>query len=237
MTVSTVADIFYDLETKELLDQSLEDQSLAIRSLHFSVGVSWCECHKEMIFYRPDALAEHLLAHDRIIGFSIKNFDNRVLAYQPDRSAAAAGADGTGRDNSPRTLPDTPEELLALLDKRSIDLQADLELRLGYKLSLAALAAGTLGREKAGTAPLAVIWYRLAAHLKQQYAYALREAGDGEGASRAQELGAYFQDRLERYCASDAQLVRQLFEYGVANRRVAFLDFEGERRVVKVDWR
>ena len=222
-----MADIFYDLETRELLDLSLEDQTMAIRSLHFSVGVSLCECHKEMVFYRSDALAEHLLAHDRIIGFSIKHFDNTVLAYQPERSA---------RDGA-KTLPEDPDELKALLDARSFDLQLDLEMRLGYRLALQSLAMGTVGREKQGSAPLAVIWYRLAARLKQQYAYSLREANDPEGASRVQELGAYFQNRLERYCAGDAQLARQIYEYGVANRRVAFIDFEGERRVVKVDWR
>ncbi|MGE5139601.1 MAG: hypothetical protein ACM3JD_09080 [Rudaea sp.] len=222
-----MADIFYDLETKELLDTSLEDQTMAVRTLHFSVGVSWCECHKEQVFYRSDALAEMLLLHDRIIGFGIRFFDNAVLAYQPERSAG----------DGPRPLPESPEEFKALLDSRSFDLQLDLEVRLGYKLSLAALAAATLSKEKQGTAPLGVIWYRLAARLKQQYAYALREAGDAEGASRAQELGAYFQDRLERYCASDAQLARQIFEYGVANRRVAFTDFEGERRAIKVDWK
>ncbi len=222
-----MSDIFYDLETKELLDTSMEDQTVAISNLHFSVGVSWCECHKEQIFYRADALTEHLLAHERIIGFSIKNFDNTVLAHAPERSAREAGD---------KTLPDSPEELKALLDSRSFDLQLDLEVRLGYRLALASLAGATLAREKQGTAPLAVIWYRLAARMKQQYSYALREAGDGEGASRVQELGAYFQERLERYCASDVQLARLLFEYGVANRRVAFYDFEGERRVVKVDW-
>ncbi len=223
-----MADIFYDLETKELLDVTLEDQTMAIRSLHFSVGVSWCECHKEQIFYRSDALAELLLAHDRIIGFSIKHFDNAVLAYQPERSA---------RDGANKNLPESPVELEAALNAKSFDIQLDLEIRLGYRLALQALAIGTVGREKQGTAPLAVIWYRLAARLKQQYAYSLREANDPEGASRVQELGAYFQNRLERYCAGDVQLSRQIFEFGVANRRVAFIDFEGERRVVKVDWK
>src|SRR5919202_1526035 len=129
-------DIFYDLETKELLDLSLEDQSMAIRALHFSVGVSWCECHKEQIFYRADALAEHLLAHDRIIGFSIKNFDNAVLAHSPERSARDGGDGPTTRGNREGTLPDSPDELKALLDARSYDLQFDLELRLGYRLAL-----------------------------------------------------------------------------------------------------
>ncbi len=222
-----MSDVFYDLETKELLDTSMEDQTVAIQALHFSVGVSWCDCHKEQVFYRSDALTEHLLAHDRIVGFSILNFDNTVLAHQPERSPQVAE----------RALPDSADELKALLDLRSFDLQFDLERRLGYRLALSALAAATLSKEKQGTAPLAVIWYRLAARLKQQYAYALREAGDGEGASRVQELGAYFQERLERYCASDVQLARLIFEFGIANHRVAFIDFEGERRVVKVDWK
>lgn len=232
-----MADIYYDIETKELLDMSLEDQSMAIQSLHFSVGVAWCECHKEQIFYRADALIEHLLAHDRIIGFSIKNFDNRVLAYSPERSVGEIQDPEPGKNATARAIPDSGDDLRAILDARSFDLQLDLELRLGYRLALSALAAGTLGKEKQGTAPLAVIWYRLAARLKQQYAYALREANDAEGASRAHELGVWFQERLERYCSSDVQLVRQLFEYGTANRRIAFIDFGGERRVIKVDWR
>lgn len=232
-----MADIFYDVETKELLDMSLEDQTMAIQSLHFSVGVAWCECHKELIFYRADALIEHLLAHDRIIGFSIKNFDNAVLAHSPERSAREMQESEPGKSPLTRSIPDSPDEVKALLDARSYDLQLDLELRLGFRLALSALAAGTLAKEKQGTAPLAVIWYRLAARLKQQYAYALREANDAEGASRVHELGVWFQERLEKYCSSDVQLVRQLFEYGSANRRIAFIDFGGERRVVKVDWR
>lgn len=229
-----MSDIFYDLETKELLDPSLDDQATAIRALHFSVGVTWCECHREQIFYRAEALAEHLLSHERIIGFSIKHFDNTVLAYSPERSGREGGESGGTRKMA---LPDSPEELKALLDERSFDLQQDLEARLGYRLSLASLAAGTLRREKQGSAALAVIWYRLAAQLRQKYVYALREANDAEGADRVQELATFFQQRLERYCASDVQIVRQLFEYGVQNRRVAFLDFEGERRLVRVDWR
>lgn len=232
-----MADIYYDLETKELLDISLEDQNMAIQSLHFSVGVAWCECHKEQVFYRADVLAEHLLAHQRIIGFSIKHFDNLVLAHSPERSAREIAEPEGGKVSADKSLPDSPAELKALLDSRSFDLQLDLEMRLGYRLALSALAAGTLGKEKQGTAPLAVIWYRLAARLKQQYSYALREANDPEGASRVLEMGVWFQERLERYCASDVQLVRQLFEYGAVNRRIAFIDFGGERRVLKVDWR
>ena len=237
-----MSDIFYDLETKELLDLTLEDQSSAIRALHFSIGVTWCECHKEQIFYRADAMGDHILLHERMIGFSSRQFDNAVLAY----NYVWTRAETPLVKNEKRTpakkiarveIPAQPEELKRLFDSRTFDLQIDLENRIGYRLALNALAQGTLRREKQGTAALAVIWYRLAAQLKQKYAYALREANDHEGADRAHELGAYYQARLERYCATDVQLVRQVFEYGAQNRRVFFVDFEDERRNIKVDWR
>lgn len=235
-------DIYYDLETKELLDITLEDQSSSIRSLHFSVGVTWCECHKEQIFYRADSMGDHLMAHERMIGFSNRQFDNAVLAYNYFWTRAEIPMPKQERRTGPKKvggleIPATPEEFKHLLDARSLDLQIDLENRVGYRLALNALAQGTLRREKQGTAALAVIWYRLSAQLKQKYAYALREANDHEGADRAQELGAYYQERLERYCAADVQIVHQVFEYGVQNRRVFYLDFEAERRNIKVDWR
>ena len=237
-----MTDIYYDLETKELLDLTAEDPAAAIRALHLSIGVTWCECHKEQIFYRPDTLGDLLLAHDRLLGFSNKMFDNAVIAYN---YFAARAETPPAQTDKPKTASKreqempaaTPEDFKRLLDGRSLDLQVDLEARVGYRLSLNALAQGTLRREKQGTPALGVIWYRLAAQLKQRYAYALREANDHEGADRAQELGAYYQQRLENYCATDVQLVRQIFEYGVKNKRVFFLDFENERRNIKVDWR
>ena len=237
-----MADIFYDLETKELLDLTLEDQASAIRALHFSVGVTWCECHKEQIFYRADAMGDHILLHERMIGFSSRQFDNAVLAYNYVWTRAETPPAKIEKRAAPKKIdkveiPAQPEDLKRVFDARTFDLQIDLENRVGYRLSLNALAQGTLRREKQGTAALAVIWYRLAAQLKQKYAYALREANDHEGADRAHELGAYYQARLERYCATDVQLVRQVFEYGAQNRRVFFVDFEGERRNIKVDWR
>lgn len=242
--IAYVSDIYYDVETRELLDLTLEDQAAAIRALHLAVGVTWCECHKEQIFYRADLLGDALMAHERLVGFSIKPFDNAVVAYNyfaaraellPLKTETRRTASSGKRDAM--SIPETPEDFKRVLDGRSVDLQLDLEARIGYRLALNALAQGTLRREKQGTPALAVIWYRLAAQLKQRYAYALREASDHEGADRAQELGAYYQKRLEQYCGTDVQLVRQLYEYGIKNKRVFFLDVEGERRNVKVDWR
>lgn len=237
-----MTDIYYDLETKELLDLTQEDQASAIRTLHFSVGVTWCECHKEQIFYRADAMGDHILRHERMIGFASRGFDNAVLAYnylwaRSETPLPKEEKRGTPKKIDRVEIPTTPEELKRLFDSRTFDVQIDLENRVGYRLSLNALAQGTLRKEKQGTAALAVIWYRLAAQLKQKYAYALREANDPEGADKAQELGAYYQSRLEKYCATDVQLVRLIFEYGVENRRIFYLDFEDERRNVKVDWR
>jgi hypothetical protein len=134
-------------------------------------------------------------------------------------------------------LPDTPEDLKRLLDAKSFDLLADLEARLGHRVGLAALAEGSLGKQKIATGPQAVVWNRLAATLRDRWPYALTDVGDQEGAQRVNELGRWFQERLEQYCLQDVLLVKKLFEHGIANKRVAFIDFEGERRVVKVQWR
>jgi hypothetical protein len=232
-----MADIFFDLETKELLDQHAPDQDAAIRALHFSVGVSWCECHDEQIFRGTAALAEHLLRHDRIIGFRSLYFDNTVLAWSPERILRESFDPVTGKHIVEKPLPDAPEDLKKTLDLKTFDVSVDLEQRVGHKIALASLAEATLGKAKNATGPQAVVWNRLAAALRDRWPYALMDVGDTEGAQRVNELGRWFQERLEQYCAADVQLLRRLYEYGIANRRVAYIDFEGERRVVKVHWR
>ena len=232
-----MSDIFYDIETKELLDQNATDPDAAIRSLHMSVGATWCECHSERFFHNTGELAEHLLAHERIIGFSIIHFDNAVLAWSVERPVRESFDPITGKHKLEKPLPDAPEDLKKLLDGRSFDLLADLEARLGHRISLAALAEGSLGKQKMATGPQAVVWNRLAAALRDRWPYALTDVADQEGAQRVNELGRWFQERLEQYCMADVYLVKKLLEYGVANKRVAFIDFEGERRTVKVQWR
>lgn len=230
-------DIFYDIETKELLDQSATDPDAAIRALHMSVGAAWCACHEAQFFHSTAALAEHLLAHERILGFSILHFDNAVLAWSPERPMHESFDPVTGKHIIQKPLPDAPEELKKLLDHKSFDLLADLEMRLGHRVSLRALAEGTLGKQKFASGPQAVVWNRISANLRDKLTFALADVGDQEGAARINELGAWFQERLEQYCLQDALLVKKLYEYGVANKRVAYIDFESERRAVKVQWR
>jgi hypothetical protein len=226
-----MTDIFYDLETKELLDPNAPDQEIAIRALTMSVGVTWCECHNAQTFRTTAPLIKHLLAHDRIIGFNIVHFDNAVLAWSPERPVRDP------LDPDSLRVPDSPTELKKLLDQKSFDLLADLEARLGHRVGLAALAEGSLGRQKLATGPQAVVWNRLAVTLRERWPLALTNVGDTEGAERVNELGAWFQERLEKYCLQDVLLVKKIFEYGVVNKRVAYIDFEGERRVVRVQWR
>jgi hypothetical protein len=232
-----MSDIFYDIETKELLDQNATDPDAAIHTLHMSVGATWCECHGERILHNTGELAEHLLIHERIVGFSIIHFDNAVLAWSPERPVRESFDPITGKHKIEKPLPDAPEDLKKLLDGRSFDLLADLEARLGHRISLAALAEGSLGKQKMATGPQAVVWNRLAASLRDRWPYALTDVADQEGAQRVNELGRWFQERLEQYCMADVYLVKKILEYGIANKRVAFIDFEGERRTVKVQWR
>lgn len=232
-----MADIFYDIEAKELLDQNAPDQDVVIRTLHLSVGATWCECHGEQIFHSAATLAKHLLAHERIIGFNIIRFDNTVLAWSPDHLLRQALDPETESPAFRKSLPNEPHILKRLLDAKSFDLLADLEARLGHRVSLAAVAEGTLGKQKLATGPQAVVWNRLATTLRDQWPFALADVGDNEGAQHVAELGTWFQERLEQYCIADALLVKKIFDYGIANKRVAFIDFEGERRQVKVLWR
>ena len=230
-------DIFFDLETKELLDQNAPDVDAAIRALHMSVGMTWCACHDKQIFHSPAALAEHLLAHERLIGFNNVHFDNAVLAWAPERPVHDTFDPVTGKHTLVKPLPDAPAELKKMLDAKSFDVLADLETRLGHRVGLAALAEGTLGKQKSASGPQAVVWNRIAALLRDKLPYALTDVGDQEGAARINELGAWFQERLEQYCYQDVVLLKKVFESGIANKRVAYIDFEGERRVVRVQWR
>jgi hypothetical protein len=226
-----MTDIFYDIETKELIDTNAPDQAAAIRALTMSVGVTWCECHDAQTFHDTARLTKHLLMHDRIIGFNSIHFDNTVLAWSAERPIRDP------RDPDTLRIPDSPDELKKLLDAKSFDLLAYLEARLGHRVGLAALAEGSLGKPKLATGPQAVVWNRLAVTLRDKWPLALTNVGDAEGAERANELGAWFQERLEKYCLQDVLLVKKILEYGIANKRVAYIDFEGERRVVKVQWR
>jgi hypothetical protein len=226
-----MADIFYDVETKELIDTNAPNQDAAIRALTMSVGVSFCECHDARTFRDTALLVKHLLIHDRIIGFNIIHFDNTVLAWSSERPIRDPLDPDTLR------IPDSPQELKKLLDQKSFDLLADLEARLGHRVGLAALAEGSLGKPKLATGPQAVVWNRLAVTLRDKWPLALTNVGDNEGAERVNEMGEWFQERLEKYCLQDVLLTKKILEYGIANKRVAYIDFEGERRVVKVQWR
>lgn len=230
-----MTDIFYDIETKDLLDQNATDELAAIRAQRLTVGAAWCECHGEKIFHRPAPLTDHLLAHDRIIGFNIIRFDNTVLAFAPDN---AGRKPNDGDKSQPKVrVPREPRALKKILDEKSFDIEADLESRVGHRLSLGAVADGTLGKEKNGSGPRAVVWNRIAITLRDQLPFALADVGDNEGAQRLAELGTWFQERLEQYCIADVMLVKKIVEYGIEKRHVAFIDFEGEHRVIKVQWR
>lgn len=228
-----VKDIYYDIETKDLLDQNSPDELAAIRAQRLTVGAAWCECHAEKVFHHPVPLTDHLLAHDRIIGFNILRFDNTVLAFAPDNAGRKPADLGKA---SPK-IPREPRALKKVLDQKSFDLEYDLESRVGHRVSLGSLAEGTLGKEKLGSGPCAVVWNRIAITLRDQLPFALADVGDNEGAQRLAELGAWFQERLEQYCMADVMLVKKIVEYGIEKRQVAFIDFESERRVIKVQWR
>jgi DEAD/DEAH box helicase domain-containing protein len=95
-----------------------------------------------------------------------------------------------------------------LNDLPTLDLLEDLYNKLGFRIGLDALASATLGTNKSADGLLAIQWFR-------------------EGKL----------DQLIAYCCDDVSLTKRLFEFGRDNGYVAFVDRNGQKKNVKVNWR
>ena len=126
-------------------------------------------------------LVKELEKADTVIGFNIVSFDYEVLsAYVPNTHK--------------------------LLDKKSFDILADLESRLGFRVSLENLCSATLGKSKLGKAEDAIKWFR-------------------QGQI----------DKIVRYCRGDVELTRAIYRYGQKNRHICYPQF-GQPVKLHVDW-
>lgn len=88
----------------------------------------------------------------------------------------------------------------------TLDLLKVVESSIGFRISLDDLAKETLGTQKNGHGLLAIEYFR-----------------DKE------------MDKLKKYCLSDVEITRKLYEYGNANRKV-FFNSTGGRREIPVSW-
>ena len=90
----------------------------------------------------------------------------------------------------------------------TVDMLRDIYQQLGFRVSLDSVAGATLGAKKSGDGLDAIRWFR-----------------QGEIT------------RLLSYCRQDVQITRQVYEYGQQNGHVLFMDRNGQKRRVRVNWR
>ena len=89
----------------------------------------------------------------------------------------------------------------------TLDLLQDIHRRLGFRLSLQALGEATLNAGKSANGLQAVEWWR-----------------NGE------------LEKLTSYCVKDVELTRDLFLFGQENGYVLYIDKQGNKLRIPVDW-
>ncbi|HEX7549056.1 MAG TPA: ribonuclease H-like domain-containing protein [Candidatus Methylomirabilis sp.] len=176
-------EIYLDVETQRLADE-VQGGWDNIRAFGLSVAVTWDAAHDFREWYEDDAvrLIGELPAFERIVTFNGDRFDLEVLSAYGDLDA---------------------------LRQKSLDVLRDLKRRLGFRVSLQAVAQATLGRLKTGSGVDAVTWWR---------------SGD-----------PILRRRVADYCRMDVEILRELVLYG---RREGFVKVpsRGKDLTVFVAW-
>jgi DEAD/DEAH box helicase domain-containing protein len=174
-------DIFFDLETQHSFQEVGGRENMKL--LRVSVAVTFSTATSDFKSYtEPDvaALIADLKAADRVIGFNLLQFDYQVLkAYTTER----------------------------LNDLKTLDLLDDIYNKLGFRVSLDALAQATLGANKSADGLTAIRWFR-------------------EGKL----------DQLIAYCRADVDITKRLYEHGRDNGFVAYPDRAGRKNKLSVAW-
>jgi DEAD/DEAH box helicase domain-containing protein len=176
-------EIYLDVETQRLSSEVPGGWN-NIRAFGVSVAVTWDEPAGFRDWYEADVarLIEELAAFDRVITYNGIRFDLEVLAAYGD---------------------------VAALHAKSLDVLKDLERRLGFRPKLQDVAQATLGKQKTGSGPEAVKWWR-----------------SGDPALR---------QRVVDYCRMDVEILREVVAHG---RREGFVKVpsQGKDRTVFVAW-
>jgi DEAD/DEAH box helicase domain-containing protein len=151
-------EIFFDIETLRL-SHEVEGGWSNIAQFGLAVAVTWDAQNRFRRWFEPDvkALISELDRFERIVSFNGDRFDFEVLrGYQPVES----------------------------LYRKSFDLLADLQRRLGFRIKLDNLARETLGHQKTADGLEIVQWWR-----------------DGR------------KEEVCKYCENDVQLLVDLVEF------------------------
>ena len=178
-----MTELSVDVETQRLSSEVPRGWN-DIRAFGVSVAVTWDEPAGFRTRYEADVvrLIEALAVFDRVVTFDGIRFDLEVLAAYGDVTALRA---------------------------KSLDVLKDLERRLGFRPKLQDVAQVTLGKQKTGSGPEAVTWWR-----------------SGDPALR---------QRVVDYCRMDVEILREVVAHG---RREGFVKVpsQGKDRTVFVAW-
>ena len=178
-----MTEIYLDVETQRLSNE-VQGGWNNIRAFGLAVAVTWNDPVGFREWYEGDAvrLIEELEAFDRVITFNGLRFDLEVLAAYGD---------------------------VRLLRDKSLDILKDLERRLGFRAKLQDVARATLGKDKTGSGPDAVTWWR---------------SGD-----------PLLRRRVVDYCRMDVELLRDIVTHGLREGFVK-VPSRGKDQTVYVAW-
>lgn len=178
-----MTEIYLDIETQRLSSE-VDGGWSNIRAFGLAVAVTWNEPEKFREWYEGDAAAliAELARFDRVVTFNGNRFDLEVLSAYGDVQA---------------------------LRSKSFDILKDLERRLGFRPKLQDVARATLGRDKTGSGPEAVTWWR---------------SGD-----------PVLRRRVAEYCRMDVEILEAIVAHG---RREGYIRVpsRGKDQTVYVAW-
>lgn len=174
--------LFFDLETQYSSDEV--GGWTNVHLMKMSIGCIYDLSQDSYSFFKEeevDSMIEELFKGELVVGFNIKEFDYKVLSYY-----------------SRKPFFKIP----------TLDLLQHIHSKLGRRISLSALAKGTLNRDKVGNGLDAIRWYR-----EKNF------------------------EKLAEYCKLDVELTKEIYLYGISNRYVKYFDHTTNRKmVVPVDW-
>lgn len=173
--------VFFDLETQRTFDEVGGRQNLS--RLGLSAAVTYNTSVGEYHSYLEDEaeeLVQELAGADLVVGFNVKRFDYEVL----------------------KPYTDYPLQSLA-----TVDILEDIYQRLGFRLSLDAVAQATLGIGKSADGLQAVRWFR-----------------QGKLAM------------VIEYCRKDVEATKKLYEYGCERGYILYWDRTGRMQKILVNW-
>jgi len=174
--------VYFDLETQRTANDvgGWDRKDL----MGMSIGVTYSTRLEEYRIFgesEVEALIDQLLRADLVIGYNLINFDYQVLMGYTIRELA-------------EQIP-------------TLDLMVDVEKAIGHRLSLDALATGTLGVGKTAEGLDAIRWFREGKMLE-----------------------------IAEYCCFDVKVTRLVHEFGARSGELFYSDRFGRKNRLDVAW-